>query len=146
VKTADLFVFGNQFLGNGTAADPVQHGAQVRIVSQNGPTPFDGRFNLPAQNWKYIGNAGENKGYRYKDRSTNAAIRSAQIKSGKPWKLAGRSDFLGPRLDVDPAPVFVHVKLGIQRYCMTFGGETTFVPLKKFRAEDAPEPASCAIP
>jgi hypothetical protein len=146
VKTADILVFGNQFLGNGTSADPVLHGAQVRIVSNNGPTPFDGRFDLPAQNWKYIGDAGENKGYRYKDRSKNAAIRSAQIKSGKPWKVAGRSDFLGPRLDVDPEPVFVHVKLGIQRYCMTFGGETTFVPLKKFRAENAPKPASCAIP
>jgi hypothetical protein len=91
VKTADILVFGRQFLGNGTTRTPSCTAPQFRLVSKNGPTPFDGRFDLPAANWKYIGDAGENKGYRYKDRSNNAAIRSAQIKSGKPWKLAGRA-------------------------------------------------------
>jgi hypothetical protein len=143
VKTADLFVFGAQFLGNGTAADPVLHGATVRIVSTTPGSPFDGRFTLPAANWKYIGDAGENLGYRYRDRSNGAFIRSAQVKSGKPWKFAGKGDVGGPELDLDPAPVSVHLKMGVQRYCLRYGGETRFEPLKKFRAEDAPAPASC---
>jgi hypothetical protein len=35
------------------------------------------------------------------------------------------------------------VKLGIQRYCLSFGGETSFEFLKRFRAEDAPAPTDC---
>jgi hypothetical protein len=58
----------------------------------------------------------------------------------------GQSDFLGPRLDVDPAPVFVHVKLGIQRYCMTFGGETTFVRSRSSGRKTRPSPRAAAIP
>jgi hypothetical protein len=142
VKTADLLVVGAQVLGNGTAADPVLHGATVRIVPPL-REPVRRRFTLPAVNWKYIGDAGENLGYRYRDRSTGAFIRSAQVKSGKPWKFAGKGDVGGPELDLDPSPVSVHLKLGIQRYCLRYGGEIKFEPFKKFRAEDAPAPASC---
>ena len=35
---------------------------------------FDQSFPLPKQNWKYLGEPGENKGYRYRSRGSGGAI------------------------------------------------------------------------
>jgi hypothetical protein len=142
-KTSDVFIFGGAILGNGTSADPVLNGATLRVVSTTAASPFDGRYDLPAGNWSYVGAPGENAGYRYKDRTPGAQIRTVQVKSNKPWKIAGRGADIGPHLDADPNPVAVHLTLGNQRYCMSFGGEAQFILFKRFRAKNAPAPASC---
>jgi hypothetical protein len=142
-KTGDIFAFAPGLLGNGTAADPVLHGATARVVSTNAAGPFDGRYDLAASRWSYIGNPGDNKGYRYRDRSPNAPIRVVQIKAFRPWKITGRGTTVGPKLAVDPRPVAVQLTLGNERFCMSFGGDVSFDPMHKYRAENAPAPASC---
>jgi hypothetical protein len=141
LKSSDDFSFGGDLVANGSAVDPVLHGADLRVVSP--VAGFDGRYHLPAQLWSYIGKAGENAGYRYRDRSPNAPIRVVQVKSGRPWKITGRSNLLGPHLDVDPTPVSVHLTFSNQRYCMQFGGTVQFAVGVRFRAKDAPAPANC---
>lgn len=142
-KTLDRFSFGGVLLGNGTATDPVLHGASIRVVSTAATDPFDGRYLLPASGWSYIGTPGENGGYRYRDRSPGAAIRVVQLKSNGAWKVTGRGEAIGPKLESDPQPVALHVTAGNQRFCMSFGGTVRYDPMRRFRAVDAPAPASC---
>ena len=142
VKTEDVFVFGGNVVANGSSADPVLHGATLRVVSTNPLSPFDGRYALPAFNWSYLG-SGANGGYRYRDRVPGAVIRTVVLKSNRPWRIVGAGATIGPHLDTDPNPVIVHLMLGDQRYCMSFGGETQFALLHRYRARHAPAPAAC---
>jgi len=115
----------------------------LHVRSTNPADPFDRHFPLPASGWSYVGQSGSDSGYRYRDRSKGADIRSVNVKSGKPWKISGRGAELGPHLGADPDPVDVVLILGNARYCMAFGGTTTFDFGKRFKGVDAPAPASC---
>ena len=126
---------------DGTAADPVLHGGAVRVRSATGG--FDRGFALPRQNWEYLGDSGENEGFRYRIRGGSGAIRSVVVKDGKVAKIVGGALDLRTSLGTDPDPVDVSLVLGNQRYCMAFGGATRFESTRRFAALDAPAPGAC---
>jgi len=126
---------------SGTATDPVVHGGGLRVRSLTGG--FDQSFALPKQNWKYLGEPGENKGYRYRSRGSGGAIRTVVVKDGKIAKASGSASGFPTSLATDPNPVEVTLVLGNQRYCMSFGGTARFEAERRFSAEDAPMAATC---
>ncbi|HTN78312.1 MAG TPA: hypothetical protein VMK16_01465, partial [Acidimicrobiales bacterium] len=129
--------------GNGSGDDPTTAGATVRVRSAAGG--FDDTYVLPASKWLLVGKAGQNKGYKYKDAALQAGpVSAALVKPGKTLKVTGRGAGLGHALGVDPVPVEVTVTLGGHRYCLAFGGTSTWKADKLFKATNAPAPASCA--
>jgi hypothetical protein len=128
---------------NGGTADPVVHGASVRIVTAGGG--FDVTYDLPAATWAYLGRAGANLGYRYRDRRGDLSpVRSILVKGRGTSKLSVSWPGAAPSLAQDPSPFRVELTLGGTRYCMAFGGTTSFVPNARFSARNAPAPVSCA--
>jgi hypothetical protein len=123
--------------GNGSADDPVVHGGALTIAS--GAGGFSTTIPL-AGAWKYVGKAGQGKGYKWKSRS--APIRSVVIKNAK-LAIKGRGAGLGFDLDDDPNPVRVELAIGAHAYCLEFGGAPKFRASKVYRAKGAPAPASC---
>ena len=128
---------------NDTNADPVLNGGSIEIISGDGS--FDQVYSLPPSNWAYVGPPGQNLGYRYRDHQLALGpVRAIALRDG------GRGSIMvvWPRndvpLDANPNPLGVIVTLGGTRYCMTFGGTTTFVPGNRYTAIDAPAPTQCA--
>ena len=125
----------------GTAGDPVLHGGVVRIRSARGG--FDQRFNLPNYNWGYLGSASDSRGFIYRARSADGAIRAVVVKDGKLSKIKGNGLALPNALASDPDPLEVNLIIGNQRYCMGFGGDTDFDAARSYVAKNAPAPGAC---
>jgi hypothetical protein len=125
----------------GTAADPVLHGGVLRLRSATGG--FDQRIELPSQNWDYLRDPTQNRGFRYRDPDRIAAIRTVIVKDGRLTKIAGGGPELEASLASNPDLLEVSLILGNKRYCMGFGGDTSFDPDRRFIAQDAPAPGSC---
>ena len=100
---------------------------------------------LASSGWSYIGASGANKGYRFSDPA--GAVRAVIVRAGRRIRVVGRavSQPLGHELAADPQPVDVVLETGTtpRRYCMEFGGTTTFVADTRFSASNAGAPASC---
>jgi hypothetical protein len=125
----------------GTAADPVLHGGVVRVRSASGG--FDRAFALSSQDWDYIGDPADNKGFRYRSRPRSGRpIRAVIVKDSRVAKIVSNALDIG-FLPTDPNPVDVSLVLGNRRYCMTFGGATRFEANRRFAAEDAPVAGAC---
>jgi glucose/arabinose dehydrogenase len=133
----------NLGLSNGSSADPVQHGGSVRVVTSAGAM-FDDTYPLPmGPSWSYIGNQGDNRGYRYKDPLlANGPIRTVMVRPGKVIKVVGKGAGLGHSLGTNPDPVQVELTTGDQNYCMSFGGGA-FSADQKYIAADTSAPGSC---
>jgi glucose/arabinose dehydrogenase len=132
--------------GNGSADDPVLNGGSLRILTADGcGGPCDDTYALPTGGWGYIGQAGDNKGYRFRD--TTGPIRTVIVRAGRRIRVVGRatSSPLGHNLAADPQPVDVVLSLGTtpHRYCMEYGGLTTFTADTRFKATNANAPALC---
>ena len=125
--------------GPGSADDPVEQGGSLRVVSASGDG-FDHRYPLPTSNWTYLKKKKPEKGYKFKQ---GDAIKTVLVKAGKQIKIIGKSTALGHSLMTDPQPVHVELRLGAQRYCMTFGGSVTYTADKKYLAKSAPTAAAC---
>ena len=126
---------------HGTGADPVLHGGVLRLRSVTGG--FDLRFDLPKANWNYLRAPEDDRGYSYRDRSRFASIHAVIVKDGRLTKIIGGGPDLQASLANDPNPVDVSLIIGNQRYCMSFGGATTFDASRRFLATDAPAPGAC---
>src|SRR5439155_21298454 len=50
--------------GNGSADDATQFGGSLRVRTTTGDR-LDSTYNLPTAGWRTIGDAGQNKGYRF---------------------------------------------------------------------------------
>lgn len=125
--------------GNGSSNDPTISDVTVRVVGAG----FDASYALPHNAWSYVGGAGNNKGYKYKDSSLAfGPIKTASFKSRR-ITLNGKGAQLGHTLSANPAPVAVEVTVGSLRHCMSFGGTTRFIPARYFQAKKAPAPAGC---
>jgi polyvinyl alcohol dehydrogenase (cytochrome) len=125
--------------GDGSADDPTQFGGSLRIRTSNGDL-FDGSYDLPMGGWTGIGPPGQNGGFRFK--STTGPIRSVVVSPGRRIKVVGKGAFTHT-LSTNPNPVGIVLRTGAKRYCMEFGGTTTFQAATRFRATDGPAPASC---
>jgi glucose/arabinose dehydrogenase len=122
------------------ADDPTVVGGTLQVTSAT----FDDTYDLPAANWKVIGDPADHKGWKYADKLLAAGpIKSAQVKAGKIVKASGKGSGLGHALATNPDPVTVVLSLGTHRYCAEFGGEVKFTAAKSFAAKLAPAPASC---
>ncbi len=124
--------------GNGSADDPVLHGATARVVSHEG-AGFDVLFNLPAENWDYVGKAGRNRGYRYKDK--DGTVAKITVRPGKGIKVKAKGSALAMGLGVNPNPVHFVLSIGSREYCASFGGDAKFKPQRLFKAKAAPAPS-----
>lgn len=133
--------------GNGSAADPVLHGATLDVGSGSGDT-FAGRYELPAHNWSYLGAPGRNLGYRYREKnrlSPAGPVTSIVVKTGKNVRIAARGAALALTLAAVPDPVDIVLALGEQELCMRFGGDVEHLMGKRFTARRAPAPPHCPM-
>ncbi|MFN8544400.1 MAG: FG-GAP-like repeat-containing protein [Candidatus Binatia bacterium] len=126
--------------GNGSADDPVEQGASLRFATVAGDR-FDVTYRLPKAHWRYLGHKGEGRGYRF---TGLKPFRSVVVKTRRTIRVRARGAGLLATLGADPTPVDVVLTLGEQRYCLRFGGTTTFVAGRKFLAQSAPTAAACA--
>lgn len=133
-------------LVNGASGDPVVWGGSVRILTTGGcGGPCDDTYPLPSGGWSYLGQPGDDRGYRFTD--TSGPIRVVVVRAGGRIKVIGRatSSPLGHELAANPQPVDVVLSTGFApyRYCMEYGGTTTFVANVRFVAKNAGAPAAC---
>jgi len=125
--------------GDGTSDDPTVVGGSLRVRSA-AVGGFDGFYQLPSSGWRLIGNVGQNRGFKFANRS--GPIERAVVRPGKLLRVPGRGS-LAQTLATDLDAVTVVLQIGARRYCMDFGGKTTFVASIRFRAPGAPAPPSC---
>ena len=76
----------------------------------------------------------------------NSAVRSVVVKDGRLTKITGGGPDLQASLASDPNSVEVSLVLGNQRYCMGFGGDTSWDPERRFVAQNAPAPGASTTP
>jgi hypothetical protein len=130
-------------LGNMSSADPVTNGGSLRVVTAAGDA-FDDTYSMPAgASWSYIGDAGENRGYKYKDSTlANGPVKTLLIKPGKMLKVLGKGSGLGHTLGANPDPVNVVLTLGSQTYCLELGGGDFEVD-RSYAAQETGAPGAC---
>jgi hypothetical protein len=121
--------------GTGSPDDPVANGGSLRVLSAAG-APFDDTYALPAAGWRLLSASKPEAGFRYSGPSSDA-IQSVIVKPGKQIKIKGKGSALGHDLASDPEAVTVELRLGERRYCIRFGGTTSFAA-GSFTAESAP--------
>lgn len=121
----------------GDAGDPSQAGGTLRVVAGG----VDATYPLPAAGWS------ARKGgrvWRYADpRGAAGPVRAVTLTAGKGLQLAARGAGLALDLTATPEPVAVTLSLGSQRFCLAFGGATTWKPAKSWKARNAAAPAAC---
>ena len=125
----------------GSANDPTVNGATVRVVASAGDA-FDTTYVLPAANWRYLSKKGVLKGYRYRN-AGSGPIHTVVLRDGAFVRIGGAGSGLMHSLGGDPGAVTVVIGLGERRYCMSFGGRTSFQRNRRFRATGAPAPSEC---
>lgn len=139
-------IAGSAFPVNFGPGDPVQHGATMRVFSDDGDT-FDGTYAMPKDKWEYIKAPGENGGYKYKDKANeHGPIKIALIRNGKPSKIKGGGLQLQFTLSSDPDPVKVVLQFGTEQICLQYGGISKFNTGKAYKAKKAPAPSVCPFP
>jgi glucose/arabinose dehydrogenase len=138
VRSTDLAVdLGG---GNGSADDPVLNpGSQVQVTSAF----FDLTYPLPMGNFDYLGDPGDNEGYKYRDRDlSDGPIKALTIKNGKLVRIVGRGTALGHALTTNPVPVNVVLTLAGRTHSMRFGGSVKFERNARYRAKNAAAPTT----
>jgi hypothetical protein len=131
-------------LGGGANSpdDPTVNGGSLRV--QSTPGGFDHTYPMPAIGWSYIGDPSDAKGYKYKDADlVYGPVKTGTVKNGKLVKVSGKNSGLLFTLATNPDPVATVLQTGTKRYCMSFGGTTSFEANRRFSAKDAPAPSSC---
>lgn len=123
--------------GNGSADDPVHHGASVRL-SVDGV--LDADYAVPSTQWRYIRKAGSARGYRAKGRGP---IRSIVVKPGKVLKVVAKGEGLAVDLASEPSAIELVVRFGTHRHCIRFADPTVFVPDRRLVSKNAVRPTAC---
>jgi hypothetical protein len=102
---------------------------------------FDTTYELPKQGWQLLKKRNASKGWKFT--WPPGPITHIIVKPGHRLIVRGAGGQLGHTLASDPRPVGVVLDLGSHEYCMSFGGDPTFAPGKKFAAKNAAAPPSC---
>jgi hypothetical protein len=125
--------------GPGTIDDPTMEGGSLRIVTSAGDG-FDDTYELPTFGWKPAKRGKPERGWKY---VVDGPVERVIVRPGKKLKILARGPVLGHTLGADPDPVSVVLTVGSQRYCLAFGGDTTFVSDRRYKALNAHAPSSC---
>lgn len=125
--------------GPGTIDDPTMEGGSLRIVTPAGDA-FDDTYELPPLGWEPVKRGKPERGWKY---VVDGPVERVVVRPGKKLKILARGPVLGHTLGADPDPVSVVLTIGSQRYCLAFGGETTFVSDRRYKALNAHAPSSC---
>jgi hypothetical protein len=134
------------FPANGSANDPVLHGATLRLFTEVGDQ-FDVTYPLPKEDWFYVGNVGQNGGYNYRDlTSVYGPIKLVLVRPGNAIKIKGGGAGLDFSLATNPNPVHAVLTFGTTDICMSFGGLAKYKQNVAFKSLRAPAPASCPSP
>jgi hypothetical protein len=122
-----------------SSEDPTRAGATLRIQTDAG---FDASFELPVAGWRSVRVRG-GRAYRYSDPSlARGPIRLVTLMNGL-IEVTGQGASLGYSLATNPDPVRVALTIGIDRFCVSFGGKRRFVARKLYRAGNSAAPAAC---
>jgi YVTN family beta-propeller protein len=128
--------------GNGSGEDPVLSGASLTVSSM--AASFAGSYALPAGGWQYLGPAGANLGYKYRDpKGLNGPVVRAVVKAGRLVKVVAKGPALDLALGTNPDPTSVRLGIGGRVYCAEAGGTVSFTASKVYVAKTAPAPATC---
>jgi len=118
--------------GPGSADDPTQLGveASLRIVSTAGAVDVTYSIAEPGT-WRPLKRRKPEKGYKY---SKGDPVASVVLKTDKQLKIVAKGAGLADLLGSNPDPVDVELRIGDQRWCMTFG-DGAYVEGKKYLAK-----------
>lgn len=127
--------------GAGSFDDPtVGPASTLRVRTASGcGGPCDVTYPLDGE-WRLLGSASSPRGYRFRGLGP---IRSITVRAGSAIRIAAKG-MLGFDLQADPGVVDVVLRMAGKHYCVSFGGEASFVPGKRLRAKDAAAPPVCA--
>jgi YVTN family beta-propeller protein len=131
-------------LGKDSADDPVLVGGSVRLLAEAGDR-FDATYPLPASGWRYLRGSLGIVGYAYRDRrQTNGPVRRAVVKKRRGFRLSASGPGLIVRLETNPNPVRVRLRIGAKLYCADAGSERArFTSPTRFVARGRAAPGSC---
>jgi len=113
-----------------------------RLLVRGGSNPADrsALVTLDPDRWKRSG-----KGWQYKSsRGKQGGVRIVKIKNGR-IKLKARGKLWQFTPDGQDEPVTVHIQIGNQWYCSSFGGTVQANDTREFKARDAGAPESCPM-
>ncbi|HEV7731857.1 MAG TPA: DUF3089 domain-containing protein [Candidatus Binatia bacterium] len=128
--------------GEGSVADPVIHGATLRVLSTDGDV-FDTTYELPKTGWHYTKKKGALVGYAYRGKG---AVKQVVVRAGKVVRVVGAGDDLGHSITLAPDEVRVVLTLGARQYCTEFEGVGRFKSGKLFTSGSTHPPTRCPLP
>jgi len=100
---------------------------------------------LDPNRWKQLGKPAKPKGWKYTDKSgAQGGVRLVTIKNGQ-LKLKARGALWQFAPDGGADPVSVHLQIGNQWYCSSFGGTVQQNDTTRYKARDAAAPAACPM-
>ena len=162
---SDIPVRGQLLRMRASARDPQRRGALLQVkdgaVAVSLPDPrADGATlvlhggssagqcfvlaQLPPAGWRAIRGDGARRGWRYRDRRAPVAgIQQVVLRPGRFLVSAMGGEWPCGLSAVERLPVTATLRVGDRRWCAGFGGTVSDNRPGRFRARDAPAPATC---
>jgi endonuclease/exonuclease/phosphatase family metal-dependent hydrolase len=128
--------------------EPAQ-GASLLLFNSNAAGHCRAEIELPAERWEALGGSGAQDGWRYRDDSGEAGgITRVTV---EPGRLGGRVSVRGKgaslpcglEAQAQATPFELSLRIGLERWCASFGGRVTRNERGRFRARGAPAPDAC---
>jgi cysteine-rich repeat protein len=126
--------------------DP-RNGFEILVTGGNGPADRSALVQLDATRWRKVGvgKAPGPTGWKYSDpKGRQGGVREVLLRRGQ-IKIKARGEAWRFAPDAGGEEVTVHLKLGNQSYCSSFGGEVQRNDLEQFKARNAGIPAACPV-
>ena len=138
----------------GSGGDPTLNSASLTLYNPSGETES---LILPAEYWRAVGGVAE-KGYKYKDGSGLSPCRRVEVRPGKRVRVSCGGETIGFSLDetsqgamgftlqLGTDPVFCALFDDSSDIRQDYGADAKPNGRGRFRASNAPAPASCPVP
>jgi cysteine-rich repeat protein len=143
-KNSFLYRSGKQQPPLISSPDPSQAGFAVLVRGSGGADDRSALAVLDNDLWKPIGKGTAPKGWKYKDKTgAHGGIREVVLKNGQ-LSITGKGENWLFAPDGADDAVSVHVQIGNQSYCSTFGGSVQ-QDSGVYKARNAAAPSECAV-